>query len=77
MRRILSTAKLACQTTWNLSKVIRALGNCSVQPRMNAGDMSMPTESICSGGQPCAASSVAMAATVLTSRPSATASTLR
>ena len=43
MRRILSTAALACQTTWNLSNVMRALGSCSVQPLMKAGDMSMLT----------------------------------
>ena len=44
MRRILSTATLACQTTWNLSNVMRALGRCSVQPLMKAPDISILTD---------------------------------
>ena len=44
MRRILSTAVLACQMTWNLSKVMRALVNSSLTPLIKAGDMSMLTE---------------------------------
>lgn len=60
MRRILSTAASAWKTTWNLWKVIRVLDRCSAQLWMNAGDMSMIADWICSGGQPWSASSWAM-----------------
>jgi type I restriction-modification system DNA methylase subunit len=44
MRRILSTAWLACAITWNLSNVILALDRLSVTRLMKAGDMSMLTQ---------------------------------
>ena len=34
-----------------VEQVTRALGRCSAQPLMNAGDMSMLTDVICSAGQ--------------------------
>lgn len=77
MRRILSTAVLACQTTWNLSKVMRAFGRCVATPLMKVGDMSMLTVRMASAAQPRDASSLASVATVSALRPSATASTRR
>ena len=48
-RRVLLMASEACAITWNLSKVICALGKCSSTPAMNAGDMSILMDSICEG----------------------------
>lgn len=56
---------------------MRALGNSSVQPLTKAGDMSMLADSLFPGSHPRAASSAVMAVTLLASRPSATARTLR
>src|SRR5438128_4063256 len=59
-------------TTWNLSKVIWALGRLSAVPAMTAGLMSMHTSSTASGFPPWAAKSLAKTPTVPASLPSAT-----
>ena len=56
--------------TWNLSKVMRALGKCSLTPLMKAGDMSMLTLAICWGSALCSLRNWLSSATVLASRPS-------
>ena len=76
-RRIWSTAADAWATTWNLSKVTRALGKCSATPLMKAGDISMLTNRTCWGAPLCRASYSAKRVMVLASLPSVTNTTLR
>src|SRR6516164_9435207 len=63
--------------TWNLSKVILALGRLSVTPLMKAGDMSMLTEAMFSGSALWVRRCSAKPAMVSASRPSVTNTTLR
>jgi hypothetical protein len=51
--------------------------HCTGMSLDEPGEMSMLTDSICSGGRPCSASSAAIVAMALESRPAVTLSTRR